>query len=113
MRWRFRHLKWVSHNLTEFEKMNRVQRATELLELLQSFRYQGWQHIITLNESWFYWEIDWEHQWVPEDNDLRTRTRGGIDHNKMMLTILWHQNCLDLIDAMSKRGELQCTILCQ
>jgi hypothetical protein len=32
---------WVPPSLTESEKMNRVQRAVELLELLQSIRHQG------------------------------------------------------------------------
>jgi hypothetical protein len=51
MRWSFRHLKRVSHSLTESERMNRVQRSTKLLRLLQSIRHQGWQYIVTFDES--------------------------------------------------------------
>jgi hypothetical protein len=41
MRWNLRHLKWVPHSLSECEKINRVQRGTELLELLRPIRRQG------------------------------------------------------------------------
>jgi predicted RNA polymerase sigma factor len=41
MKWKMQHLKWVPHSLTESEKMNRVESATELLELLQSIKHQG------------------------------------------------------------------------
>jgi DNA-binding IclR family transcriptional regulator len=50
MRSKLRRLKWVPHSLTESEKMNRVQRVTELLELLHSIRHQGWQYIVTVDE---------------------------------------------------------------
>jgi predicted DNA-binding transcriptional regulator AlpA len=59
MRWKLRHPKCVPYSLTESDKMNRVQRATELLELRQSIRQPGRQYL-TLDESQFYWEIDWE-----------------------------------------------------
>jgi hypothetical protein len=103
-RLKLRHLKWVPHSLTEFEKINQVQSARELLELLQSVIHQRWQYIITTDESWFYWEIDWEQQWLPEDDEPRTRTRRGIDHNRTMLTIVWNPNGFHLIDAMPQ-GE--------
>jgi transposase len=104
MRWKLRHLKWVPHTLTESEKVTRVQRTTELLGLLQSIKHQGWQYIVTLDESWFYWEIDWEQQWLPEDDEPGTRTRRGIDRKKTMLTIVWNTRGFHVIDAMP-RGE--------
>jgi hypothetical protein len=39
MNWKLRRLKWAPHNLTESEKMNRVRRVLELLELRQSIRH--------------------------------------------------------------------------
>jgi hypothetical protein len=60
MRWKLRHVKWTAHGLTESGKMNRVQKATEFLEDLQSIRHHGWQCIITLDRSWLFREIDCE-----------------------------------------------------
>jgi hypothetical protein len=54
MRWKLQHLQGVPHGPTESEKMNRVQRATKLLELLESIRHEVWQYIVTLNDSWLY-----------------------------------------------------------
>jgi hypothetical protein len=51
--------------------MNWVQRATELLEHLQLIIHQGWQYIVTFDESYFYWE----QQWLPEEDEPGTRTR--------------------------------------
>jgi hypothetical protein len=81
-----------------------VQRATELLELLQSLRYQAWQSVVILDESWFYWEVDWERQCLPKDDEPAARTKRGINHNKTMLMIVWNPNGFCLIDAMPK-GE--------
>jgi hypothetical protein len=53
-RWKLWYLKWIPQSLTESEKMNRVQKATKLLELRQPIIHQGWQYIATLDESWFY-----------------------------------------------------------
>jgi hypothetical protein len=76
--------------------MNRV------LEHLQSIRHQGWRYIVIPKKSWFYWEIDWEQQWLPEDDKLGTKIERGIDHNKTMLTTVWNQNGFHLIDAIPK-----------
>jgi hypothetical protein len=51
MRWKLRHVQGFPHSPTESEKMNRVQRATKLLELLESIRHEVWQHIVTLDDS--------------------------------------------------------------
>jgi hypothetical protein len=62
MWWTLKHLRWVPHKLTDVENLTRFRRAQELLAVLQSVQHQGWQCIVTLDESWFYWDIDWEQQ---------------------------------------------------
>jgi hypothetical protein len=54
MKWKLRYLQGVPHSPTESEKINRGQRATKLLELLESIRHDVWQYIVTLDDSWFY-----------------------------------------------------------
>jgi hypothetical protein len=54
MRWKLRHLQGAPHSPAESQRMNRVQRATKLLELLESIRHKVWQYIVTLDGSWFY-----------------------------------------------------------
>jgi hypothetical protein len=76
--------------LTDIEKLTRFQRSQELLAVLQSVQHQGWQYIVTLEESWFYWDIDLKQQWLPADDEPGTRRRRGIDREKTMLTVLWN-----------------------
>jgi hypothetical protein len=85
--------------------MIRVQRTTELLEHLSSIRQQGSQSTLTLDESEFYSEMDWEQQCLPEDDEPGTRTRQGTDRSNTMLTIAWSPNGFRLIDAMPKREK--------
>jgi hypothetical protein len=47
------HFQGVTYGPTESEKMNLVQRATNLLELLELIRHEVWECIITLDDSWF------------------------------------------------------------
>jgi hypothetical protein len=82
-----------------------VQRATKLLELLEPIRHEVWQYIVTLDDSRFYWEIDWEWQWLAEDDQPEPRTRGGIHHGRTMLVIFWDPNGRHLIDVMPKREK--------
>jgi hypothetical protein len=68
------------------------------LELLQSIRHQGRQYIGTLDESWFYWEVDLAQQCLPEDDEPGTRTTKGIYHSETMLPIGWNLHGFHLID---------------
>jgi hypothetical protein len=59
---------------------------------------------VTLDESRFYWDIEWEQQWLPADDEPGTRRRRGIDCEKTMLMVVWNRQRFHLIKAMS-RGE--------
>jgi hypothetical protein len=59
---------------------------------------------MTLDESWFYRNIDWEQQWLLGDNEPRTKTRRGADRDKTMLTTVWSTTGFLPIDTMLK-GE--------
>jgi hypothetical protein len=48
-----KHLRWVPHSLTATQKTERVTLSVELLRQLCSIEHDGWQFIITLDESWF------------------------------------------------------------
>jgi hypothetical protein len=54
MGWKLQHLKAVPRSLTESGKRNRVQKATDPLEILQSIRHEMCQYIVILDDSWFY-----------------------------------------------------------
>jgi hypothetical protein len=82
----------------------RFQRAQELLAVWQSVQHQGWQYIVRLDKSSFYWNIDWEQQWLPADDEPGSRRRRGINHEITMLTAVCNTRGFHLIDTMP-RGE--------
>jgi hypothetical protein len=90
--------------LTDVEKVTRFQRAQELLAALQSVEYRVWQYVVTLDESWFYCDIDWETQWLPADDEPGTRRSRGIGREKTILAVVWNTRGLYLIDVIP-RGE--------
>jgi DNA-binding IclR family transcriptional regulator len=46
-----KHLRWVPHSLTAAQKAQHITLSNELLRELRSNKHQGWQFLITLNES--------------------------------------------------------------
>jgi hypothetical protein len=75
MGWRLKRLRWVPHRLTDVEKVTRFQKTQELWAVLGSVQHHGWQYLVTLDEFWFYWDIDWEQQWLPADHEPGTQRR--------------------------------------
>jgi hypothetical protein len=90
--------------LSDSETVERVVQANELLSVLKSIRHQDWQYIVTVDESWFYFIIDWETQWFPEEDEPATRMQKTIDHRKMMVTIVWNLFGFHVVDILPQ-GE--------
>jgi hypothetical protein len=53
-------LRWVPHDLTEFQKAQRVKDSRGLLKALKVDAKNNFVNIITGDESWYYWS--YEHQ---------------------------------------------------
>jgi hypothetical protein len=58
-----KNLHWVPHGLTEAQKARRVTLSNHLLRDLRSINHQGWQFMITLDESWFPFAPDHGQIW--------------------------------------------------
>jgi hypothetical protein len=54
------HLRWVPYRLLEAQKSNRVEPYRALRSVLRTQQVRHWQNIITLDESRFYLNIDYE-----------------------------------------------------
>jgi hypothetical protein len=59
-----KHLRWVSNALRPTQKTEHAALSIEFLRQLPSIKHQGWQFIITLDESWFYFSTDHEEIWL-------------------------------------------------
>jgi hypothetical protein len=62
-----RHLRWVSHALSDAQKGQSVSLFRGLLRMLEVQRDRAWHGIVTLDESWFYLSTDYEFVWIPRD----------------------------------------------
>jgi hypothetical protein len=72
------------------------------LRQLRSIEYQGWQFIITLDESWFYLSTDHEQIWLHVEEQLPERQRHAIQDPKMIVTNAWNPLGFHLLDAFPK-----------
>jgi hypothetical protein len=84
-----RHLRWVPHCLSAKDKQIRADVSRELLALLQRHERTSWRNIVTLDESWFYLETDYEQVWIPQDAEPPERQRLTIQSKKLMITVVW------------------------
>jgi hypothetical protein len=50
------HLRWVRHLLTEDLRSKRKDDARAMLPLLHAAQRDGWHHLMTGDESWFFFD---------------------------------------------------------
>jgi hypothetical protein len=62
-----RHLRWVSHALSDAQKGEKVNLSGKLLLMFEVQRDRAWHDIATLDESWSYMRTDYEFVWLPRD----------------------------------------------
>jgi hypothetical protein len=62
-----RHLRWLSHALSDAQKDERAHRSLRLLRMPEVQRDRAWHDIVTLDESRFYLSTDYEFVWLPRD----------------------------------------------
>jgi hypothetical protein len=81
-----------------------------LFQDLCSIKHQGWQFIVTHDESWFDLRIDHKQMWLrPEEKPLE-RPHHTFQNPTMMVTITWNPLKFHMLDALPKgnsftRGE--------
>jgi hypothetical protein len=97
-----KHLHWVPHTLTVTQKVQRVTLSKQLLGELQAIKDQGWQFIMTLDESWFYFATSHELIWLQPGKAPPERPRHTIGDKKMMVTIAWNPLGFHLIEVLPK-----------
>jgi hypothetical protein len=97
-----KHLHSVPHSLTAPQKAGRVTRSKQLIDELFSIKHQGWQFILTLDESWFYFATEHEHIWFHPEEQPPERLIHMTQDCKMMVTIAWNPLGFQLLDSLPK-----------
>jgi hypothetical protein len=70
--------------------------------MLEVQRDRAWHGIVTLEESWFYLNTDYEVVWLPRDEKVPERERHTIQSKKFILTIVWNPRGFHLIKVLEK-----------
>jgi hypothetical protein len=78
LRFVVKHLRWVPQTFTGTQKAQRITLSSQLLLEIRSIKHQGWQFIITLDESWFYFSTDLEQIWLRPDQEPPERAKHTI-----------------------------------
>jgi hypothetical protein len=78
----------------------RVAKCPELLRALETMQRTRFRHIITGNESWFYFEYQHTSQWPVSRDEVPQRVDPAIGTAKFMLMAIWGFNGFHLLDLM-------------
>lgn len=92
----------MPHELTEASKIEKVQKSKELLDILLEHKENNFCTIITLDESWFYFEYQAQAMYASSSEKVPPRTSHNISSKKCMLTIAFSGDRLYCIDSLPK-----------
>ena len=91
--------RWIPHVLNFSQKMARVNDSKALIEILKKAKRNGWHFILTGDESWFFYRTPGGIMWLPEGEQPPSKARIAQGEPKIMVTIFWNPDGLQLIDA--------------
>jgi hypothetical protein len=83
------HLKWVPDMFPNAHRKLRVDISRQLLDVIAQARHQSRKLFLTVDESWFYFPIDYTRVWLLPDSEPPSRARKAINTENSIVTILW------------------------
>jgi hypothetical protein len=83
-----KHLRWIPRRLNEAQLAARVQISSELLRIIRSVEYYGWQYLLTFDESWFYLSTNYKIILLRKDEPSPARKKHMIQAKEMIITIV-------------------------
>jgi transposase len=109
------HLRWIPCTLTEDQKSERVTYSTQLLATLEQQQPMDFEHIITGDESWFYFYNPPDSAWAESRDTLPERIRRKIDTEKCLISVLWSVNrihhLIDVLPGMKSNNSFFCDVV--
>lgn len=94
------YLRWVPHMLTSDMKKKRVTYFKQMLEALLKFQKEGYHHIITGDESWFYLRYFHRFIYAQSREKVENIPKRLISEPKFMFTIFWNPWCFFIINVL-------------
>jgi hypothetical protein len=92
------HLRWVPHLLTNDLWQKRKEYTSAMLPFVYTAQSDGWHHLVTCDESWFFFNTSPHRMWILSRNDMATKTRFDIQGKKFMFAIIWTPTGFCVVD---------------
>jgi hypothetical protein len=86
---RKRYLRCDPHSMTWSEAQCWVTFFEELLEVVRHAKETNFEHLLTGDESWFYYQDLHDSAWAPSRVTLPTRTSKKIQTKSCLVSIIW------------------------
>jgi transposase len=83
------YLRWVPYSMTGNKAQCRVAFSEALLEVARYAKETNFKHLLTGDESWFYYEYPDDSACAPLRASLPTRTSKEIQTKKCHISIIW------------------------
>lgn len=93
---------WVPHMLTDEMKKRRVSCSKSMLQELRTFQKEGFHHIITGDESWFYLRYFHQFMYTDSKENVPKIPKRMISDTKFMYTIFWNPWKFYIVDVLPK-----------
>jgi hypothetical protein len=79
------HLRWVLHLLTDDLRQTRKEHASAMLPILYAVQRNGWHHLVTDNESLFFFNFSPRRLWTLSRENVATKPRLDIQSKSSCL----------------------------
>jgi hypothetical protein len=70
------------------------------LPFLHVAERDGWHHLVTSDESWFFFDTSPRRMWTLSRDDVATKTRQQIQSKKFMFTIICNPTRFYVVDRL-------------
>jgi hypothetical protein len=105
--------RWVPHDLTEFQKAQRVKDPRGLLKAPKVDAKNNFVNIITGDESWYYWSYEHQSQGSTSRDTVPTRTPQKIDTKQSMFTLIFSGYGLLTLNQLPKGQKMNSQYFCE
>lgn len=93
-------LQKVPHQLTNENKIKRVECSRALLEHMESIKRSGYRYYSTGDESFFFWDTHKKRIWLPTDEKPPKVPNERFFATKTMITIFWSPCGIQVLKAL-------------
>jgi hypothetical protein len=83
--------------------------SNELLGIVRLAQHQGWEFLLTLDESWFHLSISHKIIWLRESEPFLEKKKHMIQAKKRMATIAWNPHGFHVVYALPKKENFKAT----